>query len=368
MVPKALNSLHTTLNIPIKKIVAETKDAVSIYLDLKGKEDVFQYQAGQHILLHVEIGGESLTRAYSLFTAPHEKEVAITVKRVKNGKVSNYINDHFKVDEEIKVSLPRGIFSVNIQPAQAKAYYFFGGGSGITPLLSNIKTILKQEPLSKVYLLYGNRNESSIIHYKTLTQLAQQYVGRLVIQHELETEASIFGKGLISNLLQAKTGWIDRRCILFFLRKYRSPLAAEYFICGPSGMMDNVENVLHDLDIDKNNIHLERFGSDPNAVQKAGDKAVVNKCEVSFQKDGIKKVIVMKGNQTLLNALLEAGEDIDHSCLAGSCASCACRIQKGKIKMDQCYALNETQLKDNFILACQARPLSHKMEVDFDII
>jgi ring-1,2-phenylacetyl-CoA epoxidase subunit PaaE len=365
---KKTSSINQTYNLPVVNVVKETEDATSIYFDVSGKEDVFKYRPGQHLILHFEVDGKKVSRAYSLFTAPHEDDFAITVKRVKGGLISNHINDFVEVGDSIEVSAPRGVFTLSEYQKKAKTYYFFGGGSGITPLLSNIKTVLKNEPLSNIFFLYGNRNKQSIIHHQVLNELQQEYAGRLHIEHELESEGGFFGKGLLSNLLQAKTGWIDKRRVLYFLKDNPTDLPAEYFICGPSGMMNNVEDALTDVSIDPTTIHLERFGSDPNASIANEADVKVETAELTYTIDGIMKRIPIKGNKTLFESLTQVGEDIPHSCLSGSCASCACTIKKGSVKMKECHALNETQLNDNFILSCQAIPQTKTVEVDFDII
>ncbi|MEM6299410.1 MAG: ferredoxin--NADP reductase [Bacteroidota bacterium] len=364
---KIVKPINQTFSLPVVKVIKETEEATSIYFDISGKEDAFKYQSGQHIILHFKLGGKKVSRAYSLFTAPHEDDFAITVKRVKGGLVSNYLNDTVKAGDTIEVSPPRGVFGIKGSCRKAKTYYFFGGGSGITPLLSSIKSILKNEPLSDIFFLYGNRNKESIIHHRVLDGLQKKYAGRLQITHELESEGGFFGKGLLSNLLQAKTGWIDKRRVLYFLKDNPTDLPAEYFICGPSGMMNNVEDALTDVGVEPSKIHLERFGSNPQEALNNSDLKVQT-AELTYTLEGIRKRIQIRGNKTLFESLTQVGEDIPHSCLAGSCASCACTIKKGSVKMKECYALNETQLNDNFILACQAIPQTKTIEIDFDII
>lgn len=361
------NSLKTTYRLSVKKVVQEIEDATSIYFDISSQENEFNYKPGQHLILHFTIDGKKVSRAYSLFTAPHESDFAITIKRVKGGLVSNHINDKIKSGDKIEVSVPRGVFTIKENSNTAKAYYFFGGGSGITPLLSNIKTLLKEEENSIIFFLYGNRNKKSIIHNEVLNNLKNEHASRFHIEHELESEGGHFGKGLLSNLLQAKTGWIDRRRILHFLKDNPTGLPSEYFVCGPTGMMDNVEDLLNELVINPENVHSERFGSDPNSASVNESDIKVNTSELTFNKDGIKKIIYIKGDKTLFESLAQKGEDIPHSCLSGSCASCACRIKKGKVKMKQNYGLNETQLNDGFILSCQAIPQTKSVEIDFDI-
>jgi len=361
------NSLNTTYTLPVKKVVHETEDATSIYFDISNQKSIFKYKPGQHLILHFTIDGKKVSRAYSLFTAPHESDFAITIKKVKGGLVSNHINDKIKKGDTIEVSAPRGIFTLKENINTAKAYYFFGGGSGITPLLSNIKAVLKEEENSTVFFLYGNRNKKSIIHNEVLNNLKNKYATRFHMEHELESEGGHFGKGLLSNLLQTKTGWIDRRRILNFLKDNPTDVPSEYFVCGPTGVMNNVEDVLTELVVDPENIHSERFGSDPKFDSINESDIQVNTSELTFNKDGIKKIISIKGDKTLFESLTQKGEDIPHSCLSGSCASCACRIKKGKVKMKQNYGLNETQLNDGFILSCQAIPQTKVIDIDFDI-
>ncbi len=366
MKKNSISTLNKTHQLSVLNVIRETEDSVSIYFDLKGKRDFFQYKSGQHIILHFKINDQKISRAYSLFTAPFEDIFAITVKRVQNGLISNHINDCLKIGDTVEVSLPRGNFTIN-EDKIPKAYYFFGGGSGITPLLSNIKTILKTQSHSRIYFLYGNRNNASIIHNTILNKLQTEYPKRLYIEHELESEGSIFGKGFLSNLLQAKTGWIDKRRVLYFLKDNPTHLPSEYFICGPSAMMDKVEDALTEIEVDPNAIYIERFNANFQTDETLDDSQIfVQSAELTYTFDGIKKRIQVQGNKTLFESLTKVGEDIPHSCLSGSCASCACRLKKGKVNMKQCYALNETQLKDHFILTCQAIPQSKTVEIDFD--
>jgi ring-1,2-phenylacetyl-CoA epoxidase subunit PaaE len=363
MTPK--DSIRQTYNLQVIKVVKETKDATSLYFDTKGKSQEFNYKSGQHLILHFTIDGRKVSRAYSLFTAPFENKLGITVKRVKGGLMSNYINDNITVGDAIELSIPRGNFCLNDEE-KAKAYYFFGGGSGITPLLSIIKNLLYTKPKSKIFFLYGNRDEASIIHYEALEHLKKQFPNRFHIEHELESEGGFFGKGLLSNLLQARTGWVDKRRVLYFLKDNPTDLAAEYFICGPSPMMHKVEEALTEISILPENIHIERFSSDPDASHSENSIVNIKNAELTYTINGIMKKITIQGNKTLFESLSKVGEDIPHSCLAGSCASCACRITKGNVNMKQCFGLNSTQLKDGFILSCQAIPQTNRIEVNFD--
>lgn len=358
------NKIHT---IAVKRTVMETADAISVYFDSANLTASFSYIQGQYITLHFDIDGKQYSRAYSLFTAPYEAEVAITVKRIKGGIVSNFIFDKINESSVLQINLPRGNFNTKLSPKNNKNYYFFGGGSGITPLLSNIKMILKTESLSTIFFLYGNRDKNAIIHFAALEQLKQQYPNRLIIQYELESEKDVFSRTKLGNILGLKTGLIDKKCILFFLNKYYTEKDSDYFICGPSILMDNVEQVLHSIDVDKNKIHIERFGGNSSKIINA-ENHFNGKVELSYTKDGKKKSIVADGNKSLFQILTESGENIDHSCLAGSCASCVCIIYEGNVEMKNCYALNKTQRKDNFILTCQAYPLTDKVAINFDLI
>jgi len=363
-----LRSLNDKYEFRISKLVKETKDSVSVYFDLEDKIQEFKYNSGQHILLHLSIEGKNYTRAYSIFTAPFEEDFAITVKRVNKGLVSNYINDNFKAGDKIQVSKPRGNFK-HIHSDQNKTYYFFGGGSGITPLLSHIKSILKTEQNSKVFLLYGNRNRSSIIHHDKLMATEKNYPNRFHIEHEIEEEGGFFGKGLLSNLLQTKTGWIDKRRVFTYLKENPTDLPSEYFVCGPALMIEKVEQALQDISIDSSHIHIERFKSiEKSSRLQTENSSNTQNVEIVYTIDKIKKRMLCTNQITLFDALTKNGENVPFSCLSGSCATCACILKKGKVDMKNNYALNDTQLRDNFILSCQAIPETSHIEVDFDLI
>jgi ring-1,2-phenylacetyl-CoA epoxidase subunit PaaE len=360
-----LQHLHKIHTITVKRTVMETADAISVYFNTADLTDSFRYIQGQYVILHFDIDGKHYSRAYSLFTAPFETDIAITVKRIKGDIVSNFIYDNIKESSVLQINFPRGNFNTKLSPKNNKNYYFFG--SGITPLLSNIKMILKTEPLSTIYFLYGNRDKKSIIHFKDLEELKKQYPNRLFIQYEFESENDGFSRTKFGNILSLKTGLIDKKCVLFFLNKYLAEKESEYFICGPAVLMDNVEQVLHSIDVDKKKIHIERFGSNSNKFITT-DTDFNEKVELTYTKEGEKKSIVADGNKSLFQSLTEAGENIDHSCLAGSCASCVCTIYEGNVEMKDCYALNTTQLKDNFILTCQSYPLTNRVAINFDLI
>ena len=265
----------------IKDIVRETDEALSLVLEVpEPLKEKFQYTQGQFLTLKFEINGLEQRRSYSMSSCPLDEHLAITVKRVKNGVVSNYISERLRPGDDVAVMEPDGRFFTPLDPDQRKTYYLFGAGSGITPLYSILKTVLEEEPKSTVHLLYGNRSEESIIFKKQLGALQTRYDGQLTVDYLLSKPkrekpagiAGLFSKGTLN--WTGKTGRIDVAHVESFLEAH--PVrgkAAEYFICGPGNMIDTVEAALLKAGVDKKHIHAERFTT-AGAIENKNEKVV----------------------------------------------------------------------------------------------
>jgi ring-1,2-phenylacetyl-CoA epoxidase subunit PaaE len=233
----------------VKEVRPETKDAATVFFEVPAElADRFAYQQGQYLTLRFHLNGQEVRRAYSMCSSPLEKDLAVTVKRLEGGLVSNHINDRLEAGAEVEVMPPQGRFYTELDPEQRKDYFLFGAGSGITPLMSILKTVLEQEPSSNVYLLYGNRDEDSIIFRDQLERLSQRYTGQLVVEHTLSRPQREKRSGLSGLFSRGKITWeglqgrIGADAVQRFLRDYEAPAKpAEYFVCGPGLMIDTVE-------------------------------------------------------------------------------------------------------------------------------
>ena len=359
-------------SLEVNKIVRETEDAVSIFFSVPADlKETFTYLPGQYITLRFMLGGVEQRRAYSICTSPVHNELAIAVKRVEKGLVSKHIVEKVEVGYSMQVMPPQGHFIANPNHEQRKTYYLFGAGSGITPLMSILKTILEKEPASTVHLLYGNRHEESIIFKKELDELKGLYEGQLFLEHILSQPkrekagglGGLFSKGKIN--WKGAVGRIDKTTVEKFLESHpkRTPETA-YYICGPAEMMITVENVLTENKIDKKNILLEYFKvPETAAVSDNGTGAA----QVTVSLRHTKYNVQVGKNEIILDELIKRKIDAPYSCTSGACSTCMAKLTKGTVKMRACFALDDDEIKDGYILVCQSVPTSDVVELTFDI-
>lgn len=347
----------------VAEVVAETDEANSIRFEVpKALEEAFRFRAGQHLTLRAEINGEEVRRNYSLCTAPHENDVMVTVKRIAGGLFSNWVGDNLKAGDDIEVLPPHGSFTTAFDPGAARHYVAFAGGSGITPVMSLIRTALSEEPRSRFTLLYGNRDSTSIIFLEALAALKDRHMGRVELFHFLDQEEGD---------IDLFNGMLDRaRCDEAIEHLIDDPKAVDaWFICGPGPMMDAAEAALAERGVDKERIHIERFIADrPSAALAAQMQQLQQKAAgltVSVTLDGrTRKVEFDKAN--ILDSALAAGLPAPFACKAGVCATCRAKVTKGKVEMAVRDGLTDQEVAAGYVLTCQSVPAGEGVAVDYD--
>lgn len=362
-------------SLTVKQIVNETNDTVTVKFSVPtALKDDFDYSAGQYLTLRFFIDGQDVRRAYSMSSSPFEDELAVTVKRVKGGVVSNHIADELEVGSSVSVMSPQGRFLVKPDGANRHDYYLIGAGSGITPLMSIAKTVLEAEPKSSVYLLYGSRDENSIIFKEAIEALEKRYAGQFFVRHTLSQPVKEKTGGFSGFFTRGKISWtgergrIDADKLHDFLDTYPSDGEQEnYFLCGPGSLIDTAEEFLLGRGVDKNYIHSERFVSAHDAKKDTKSSSTLEGAAVKAKIDGKEVNITLKPGQSILDGLLEAKAEPPYSCLAGACSTCAAKVIKGGVKMDVCYALDDDEVASGMILTCQSHPTTPEVEVDFEL-
>ncbi|SEQ84592.1 ferredoxin--NADP reductase [Neolewinella agarilytica] len=361
--------------LPIASITPETDQAVTVAFRIKEElAQQFTYKAGQYLTLKFVVNGKEERRAYSMCSAPHDDEIAVTVKRVKGGIVSNHIADALKAGDIVDAMPPQGRFLASPEAAARRDYFLFGAGSGITPLMSILRSILEEEPKSSVYLLYGNRDENNIIFERQLADLQQRYEGQLLVEHILSRPKKYKVGGLKGLFSSGKPKWegnigrIDIPAVQRFMTANPGKVSdKQYYICGPGQMIDNVEQALLGLGVHKEFIHAERFVSANDVKKNKTSTDVVEGGKVFAKLSGKDVEVTLKPGQTILDGLLESGATPPYSCLAGACSTCMAKVTKGGVKMDVCFAIDDDEIAEGYILACQSHPTTPEVYVDFDV-
>ncbi len=347
----------------VAEIVPETSEANSIRFEIPAElRERFAFKAGQHLTLRATLNGEEVRRNYSLCTAPDDQDWMVTVKRIGGGIFSNWVGDSLKAGDTIDVMPPHGSFTTEFDGGNARHLVGIAGGSGITPVMSLIKTTLKYEPNSRFTLLYGNRDSSSIIFLEALAGLKDKHLGRVEIYHFLDAEEQD---------IDLFNGMLDRvRCDEAILKLVPDAVEVDgWFICGPGPMMDAAEGALLDRNIPRDRIHIERFTADrpPEAVAReiAELQTKAEGVSVSVTLDGrTRKVPFTAGN--ILDSARASGLPAPFACKAGVCATCRAKVTKGKVEMAARYGLTDEEVADGYVLTCQSVPLGDGVAVDYD--
>ena len=350
-------------SLPIASIVRETRDAVAVTFAVPpALREQFRFEQGQHLTLRADIDGQDVRRSYSICSGVHDGTLRIAVKRSPGGVFSNWANEKLAAGHAIDVMPPMGHFNVALDAERARRYVAFAAGSGITPLLSIVKTTLETEPRSTFTLFYGNRASASVMFKEELAALKDLYLERFNLVHILSREAQD---------IELLHGRIDRGRAAALLTHWLPPGVIDAaFICGPEGMMDAVAKALRDAGLPESKIKIERFAASipkHEHVPRPLSQAAQTECEVTVVIDGARRTYTLeKTRENILDAGLANGVELPYSCKGGVCSTCRCRLVEGEVDMDVNFALEDYEVARGYILACQSYPVTDKVVVDFD--
>jgi len=348
------------VNLKVKNIVRETKDAISIvFTHPEGRK--IEYKSGQFLSLIATVQGKEVRRSYSLCTSPFvDEDLAVLVKRVDDGVLSNHLLDTLKIGDSIRVLEPMGHFTTDYSKDKKRHLIMFAGGSGITPMMSHIKSTMNQEPESVVSLIYCNRNIESVIFKDELSRMEVQFEGRLHVIHVLDEApmnwqgmSGLLNHDMLKKLVERIPNWgIDK---------------TTYLMCGPEGMMKNVETLLQQSQIPKEKIFKESFVAptiDKELKKDAAPSTEKKAYEVTVRYDGQEHKFVVQPNRTILETALDKGIDLPYSCQSGLCTACRGKAISGKVKLDEEEGLSQSERDEGYVLTCVGHPVTDDVVIE----
>lgn len=350
--------------LTIAELRRETPDSVSIAFAVPDAlKEAYRFAPGQNVTVKVELDGEEVRRCYSICSGLDDGELRIAVKKQEGGAFSCFANDRLQPGQALEVMTPSGNFTAPLDPKVARLYLGVAAGSGITPLLSIIKTALAREPLSRFFLLYGNRTTQSIMFRGALEELKDRFLDRLSISHVLSREAQD---------VPMLSGRIDAGKLALFLRQIGPAASIDHaFICGPGALLDTAEQTLKTLGLAPERIHVERFtveGEPASRTRPAATAASTRPvlAEADAMLDGIRHRFPIHDGETVIDAALAAGLELPYSCRGGMCCTCRAKLVEGEVAMDVNYSLEAWELEAGYVLTCQSRPKTAKLALDYD--
>lgn len=351
--------MATFNSLKIKNIARETTQAVSLCFEVPHNliKD-YRFIAGQYLTLEAEIDGEAVRRDYSISTSPESGDLTVTVKEIEKGLFSNFANQKLKKGDVIEVATPKGRFTYDPKKNLSKTIVAFAAGSGITPIMSIVKTALEESIDQKCILFYGNKSPEKTIFYNALIELQATYKDRLKVHF-------VFSK---SNDTVADYGRIDKAYVRRAINTlFETKKDITYFLCGPEGMIHNVKDVLMSYNVPERNILFELFtASESVKAEPPLNSSGAIEATILFEDET--EVISMDNDVTILEAALAKDLEVPYSCQGGVCSSCICRVTKGSAVMRQNSVLTDVEVAEGLVLSCQAVPTSATIQVDFDDI
>ena len=340
--------------LPIKEVRRETVEAVSIAFDVpEHLKSEFEFIPGQYVTLQADLDGSVLRRAYSICSTPSSGELRVSVKEVPKGRFSQYANKKLKAGDKMEVAGPEGRFTLETSKTP-KNYMAFAAGSGITPVISMVQSVLENEPESRFVLVFGNKSKEQTIFRKNLDALKETYGDRFTLYY-------VFSQ-IISD--KAFFGRIDKKLVKEILDLHEVESFDDFFLCGPELMIDTVKEELIKQGVKEDKIKLELFSS--SSHKKEVIKELSGNTEITVTLDDEETTFEMRKDEFVLDAALAKGLDAPYSCQGGICSSCLARVTEGSASMERNNILDDDEVKEGLILTCQAHPTSDVLKIDFD--
>ena len=342
----------------VLEVRRETADCVSVALEVPNA-DTFSFVPGQYLTLRSIINGQEVRRSYSLCSSPLSGELRVAIKQVEQGVFSTWANTELKAGDTLETMPPMGNFALEIDPSDEQTYVGFAAGSGITPVLSILKTVLERAPKAKFILFYGNRKTNSIIFKAELEDLKDAHMGRLEVHHVLSREDQ--GNDLLFGRID------EARAAQFVAQIHSVKEAAGHFLCGPEAMIKGVQSALEQAGVATKNIHFELFTSTSPAAEKASSASSSSgDAAVTVILDGEETHFTQGPKDFILDSALDAGADVPYACKGAVCCTCRAKVLEGEVEMAMNYSLTDDEVAEGFILTCQSMPRSPKVTVSFD--
>jgi ring-1,2-phenylacetyl-CoA epoxidase subunit PaaE len=352
--------------LTVRSITPDTQEAVVVAFDVpEDLRPVFGFTQGQYLTLRKDIDGQDLRRSYSICAGVDDGELRVGVRKVRGGVFSNWINASLRPGDTIHVMAPQGRFFVPIEPQARRHHLGIAGGSGITPILSIMKTVLAREPGSRFSLVYGNRSLKSTMFKEEIEDLKDRYMTRLVLHHVFSDEYTD---------APLNSGVMNRDKLGEFLRTVVPADGIDHaYVCGPFQMNDEAEAALLAAGVPEDRIHIERFGVPQQAAGAVG--AVMHEArpedaelaKVTIIRDGLQREITFTKDQpSILDCASAAGLEVPFSCTSGVCGTCRAKLVEGTVRMERNFALDKNEVAAGFVLTCQAHPTSERVVLSFD--
>lgn len=355
-------------SLRVRAVEPDTAEAVIVSFDVPPElRQTFGFTQGQYLTLRRQIDGRDLRRSYSICAGVDDGVLRVGVRKVRGGVFSNWINAQLRPGDEIAVMAPQGRFFVPLAPDERRHHLGIAGGSGITPVLSIMKTVLAREPGSRFTLIYGNRQVRSAMFKEELEDLKNRHLSRLVLHHvfsDEHTDAPI------------NSGVLDREKVGDFLRTLVPAWSIDHaYICGPYQMNDEAEAALRAAGVPESAIHVERFGIAQPAAALSAAGAVMHEAQpgdaeqarVVIVRDGLSREIEFRRDQpSILDCAAAAGVEVPYSCTSGVCGTCRAKVLEGAVRMGRNFALDKAEVQAGFVLACQAHPTTDRVVLSFD--